>query len=780
MKKILSVCLALCLAFTLAAPALAETVPLAPAALEAAPVADAPAADAPALTGSVDAPAGQPVTVTQDVEQEKASGPVTVTIEDDLRKAFEEATGTADAPTEIVLGADIALTKPYEEDEDPSETWSLQVNKGQYILLDLNGFTLEVKTLQGIEIEGGFLTLADRSEQQTGVMRGNMSNAGASGYAVVVAPDDSENATVGGTFCLKSGTIRDFMIYTLVADGVWNAEQIDERSPKIVIEGGEIIGSEQVTDPEVCPMAVGMNSCAILEMKGGTISGFCSETIIRVSRGSHASLTGGTIENCKTEEAVVLTDGDESTLTLTGVSIENCSIAEPNGAVVIADGNVNTLTLGENFRINQCRNENEDLPLLSFVLKYDSKLALEDASSLSRENCLIGLMSGAQIVLPQQELDARVGLLVSAKGSNAAILVDDTGAEVTDLALLHRFYDYLKEADGTTNRLISSLLKDGALQTENACLIEATAGEGGTISPSGTVAAPLKGDQTFTITPAEGYEIASLTVDGAEVEPAATYTFKNVETTHTIAAAFEKLPEPEPEDPGTPVVPDTSITLDKDTLALEPGDVEKLYATVKPSNATYKVVFWESSDPEIVAVNQSGVVMALADGEAVITATSWYGNTDTCAITVETPQPEEPTDPETPEDPDEPNEEIKDFVRRCYLIALDREPDAQGYADWTRWLADGTVDGKGCVYGFIFSREMEDKNLSDADFIETLYWVLLDRPNDEDGKAFWVNYLAEGHTRLEVFLGFADSIEFIRLMDSYGVKHTADITFPGM
>ena len=67
--------------------------------------------------------------------------------------------------------------------------------------------------------------------------------------------------------------------------------------------------------------------------------------------------------------------------------------------------------------------------------------------------------------------------------------------------------------------------------------------------------------------------------------------------------------------------------------------------------------------------------------------------------------------PETPEDPDEPNEEIKDFVRRCYLIALDREPDAQGYADWTRWLADGTVDGKGCVYGFIFSREMEDKNL---------------------------------------------------------------------
>ena len=35
MRKVWSVCLALCMAFTLASPALAEAVPLAPAALEA-------------------------------------------------------------------------------------------------------------------------------------------------------------------------------------------------------------------------------------------------------------------------------------------------------------------------------------------------------------------------------------------------------------------------------------------------------------------------------------------------------------------------------------------------------------------------------------------------------------------------------------------------------------------------------------------------------------------------------------------------------------------------
>ena len=44
----------------------------------------------------------------------------------------------------------------------------------------------------------------------------------------------------------------------------------------------------------------------------------------------------------------------------------------------------------------------------------------------------------------------------------------------------------------------------------------------------------------------------------------------------------------------------------------------------------------------------------------------------------------------------------------------------------------------------------------------------------------WLAYLAAGHSRADVFAGFADSPEFIRLMDSYGVKHTSEITFPGL
>ena len=44
--------------------------------------------------------------------------------------------------------------------------------------------------------------------------------------------------------------------------------------------------------------------------------------------------------------------------------------------------------------------------------------------------------------------------------------------------------------------------------------------------------------QTFTITPATGYQVASVTVDGTSVGAVTSYTFPNVTANHTIAATF--------------------------------------------------------------------------------------------------------------------------------------------------------------------------------------------------------------------------------------------------
>lgn len=57
------------------------------------------------------------------------------------------------------------------------------------------------------------------------------------------------------------------------------------------------------------------------------------------------------------------------------------------------------------------------------------------------------------------------------------------------------------------------------LAPHNTNVITATAGAGGSISPSGTVIVPVHTNKTFTIDPNNGYKIADVKVDGASVGP---------------------------------------------------------------------------------------------------------------------------------------------------------------------------------------------------------------------------------------------------------------------
>jgi len=78
------------------------------------------------------------------------------------------------------------------------------------------------------------------------------------------------------------------------------------------------------------------------------------------------------------------------------------------------------------------------------------------------------------------------------------------------------------------------------LLVQKAWKITATAGSGGTISPSGSVVVPYNGNQTFTIVPNQGYRIQDVRVDGVSVGSTKTYTFSNVQTAHTLEALFGK------------------------------------------------------------------------------------------------------------------------------------------------------------------------------------------------------------------------------------------------
>ena len=70
--------------------------------------------------------------------------------------------------------------------------------------------------------------------------------------------------------------------------------------------------------------------------------------------------------------------------------------------------------------------------------------------------------------------------------------------------------------------------------------ITATAGEGGSITPSGEVSVKEGASQIFAIAAQEGYAIADVLVDGQSVGAVDSYTFENVTANHTIAAVFTR------------------------------------------------------------------------------------------------------------------------------------------------------------------------------------------------------------------------------------------------
>ncbi len=85
----------------------------------------------------------------------------------------------------------------------------------------------------------------------------------------------------------------------------------------------------------------------------------------------------------------------------------------------------------------------------------------------------------------------------------------------------------------TANHTISATFAANSSYT-----ITASAGANGTISPSGGVSVLGGANQKFTITPAAGYRVADVQVDGTSVGALTSYTFYNVQATHTISATF--------------------------------------------------------------------------------------------------------------------------------------------------------------------------------------------------------------------------------------------------
>ena len=106
------------------------------------------------------------------------------------------------------------------------------------------------------------------------------------------------------------------------------------------------------------------------------------------------------------------------------------------------------------------------------------------------------------------------------------------------------YYSINANSDSSSRTASSTIAKNTFTVTQEGnstttYTITASAGTGGTISPTGTVTVSRNASRSFTITPSTGYSIDRVIVDGSSVGAVSTYTLSNVTANHTISASFK-------------------------------------------------------------------------------------------------------------------------------------------------------------------------------------------------------------------------------------------------
>ena len=117
---------------------------------------------------------------------------------------------------------------------------------------------------------------------------------------------------------------------------------------------------------------------------------------------------------------------------------------------------------------------------------------------------------------------------------------------------------------------------------------------------------------------------------------------------------------------------------------------------------------------------------------------------------------------------------ITKFVSRCYSEVLGRKADTGGLNNWCGKILAAKNQKQEAINtasnGFFHSAEFIKKNTTNEQYVTILYKTFLGREPDTGGFNNWVNKLKSGTSRDTVMMGFANSTEFAKIMESYGIK----------
>lgn len=236
------------------------------------------------------------------------------------------------------------------------------------------------------------------------------------------------------------------------------------------------------------------------------------------------------------------------------------TINKIDGSGNILKGNVNVLEENDKIEIKVNIQTGYEIEKITYTINGTNETELSTTTEITQT----GRIETGTLTMPDGDLKLNVELkqnkyeITAIAGSNGSISPSGTVEVIegksqsytitpdTDYIIDKVIIDGEELATRPTTYTFSNVREPHTIEVTFKEIVKhsitATAGTGGSITPSGTVEVIEGQNKTFTITPSSGYVIDSLKIDNVEqVDKPTTYTFTNVSEPHTIAVTFREL-----------------------------------------------------------------------------------------------------------------------------------------------------------------------------------------------------------------------------------------------
>ena len=126
-----------------------------------------------------------------------------------------------------------------------------------------------------------------------------------------------------------------------------------------------------------------------------------------------------------------------------------------------------------------------------------------------------------------------------------------------------------------------------------------------------------------------------------------------------------------------------------------------------------------------------------------------------------------------------PKGKVADFVAKIYRIALNREPEINGWRFWVSKLESKEISVGQFINDLMVQDEFIDRFLSKEDFIKMMYQIVLGREPEEEGKNYWMGKYDEYKTqedslinlRMRIASEMMNEKEFKEYVSSMGLRY---------